>query len=415
MSMPLPITKKLISIGIFSVALLSGCTTPITPDFSAMSKKYANILEQYQIDMIFTNIIRASQDHPLSFLDMPNITGTGSITTIPALSTNFMGMAGTNLAAPLNGALASVTPSLSMQIGNSFNFSQASLDNATFWKGFLTQIPLNSLKYFIHNHIPKEVIFNLVVDEIVITSPDGKQKTYINNPLRPQYPEFQKEMYQLISHGLTVQSSFDATDAGTPMTEKELEKNYGANPKQVLAQNGMELRQVASKPVAQYQIVKLTPAYKICMETSQFENFVKQNYGSNSLCQLSKVSEAASKNKTAEPKLDIAIRSTKNIYDYLGQVTDAQLADPPNLVTLRPTDTTFVKKTSESNRFALLVVNRNASTKSFASTDSSDDNSYSIPRENNGYSTIVINLLAQFQTLAKSPGSIPSSPAVLIK
>jgi len=133
------------------------------------------------------------------------------------------------------------------------------------------------------------------------------------------------------------------------------------------------------------------------------------------LCKLSKASEAASKNKTAEPKLDIAFRSTKNIYDYLGQVTDAQLADPPNLVTLPPTDTTFVKKTGESNRFALLVVNRNASTKSFASTDSSDDNSYSIPRENNGYSTIVINLLAQFQTLAKSPGSIPSSPAVLIK
>ena len=413
--MPLSITKKLISIGIFLVVLLSGCTTPITPDFSAMSKKYANILEQYQIDMIFTNIIRASQDHPLSFLDMPNITGTGSITTIPALSTNFMGMGSTYVAAPLNGALASVAPSLSMQIGNSFNFSQASLDNATFWKGFLTQIPLNSLKYFIHNHIPKEVIFNLVVDEIMITSPDGKQKTYINNPLRPEYHEFQKEMYQLISHGLTVQSSFDATDAGTPMTEKELEKNYGANPKQVLAQNGMELRQVASKPIAQYQIFKLTPTYKICMKTSQFENFVKQNYGADALCELSKAAEAASKNKTAEPKLDIAIRSTKNIYDYLGQVTDAQLADPPNLVTLRPSDTTFVKKATESNRFALFVVNRNASNKSFASMDAADENFYSIPRENNGYSTMVINLLAQFQTLAKSPGSIPSSPAVLIK
>lgn len=407
--------KKLLLAELFALLTLSGCTTPITPDFSAMSKKYANILEQYQIDMIFTNIIRASQDRPLSFLDMPNITGTGSITTIPALTTNFAGMSGANVLQPLSGALASVTPSLSMQIGNSFNFSQASLDNATFWKGFLTPISLNSAKYFIHNHIPKEVIFNLVIDEIVITFPDGKQKTYINNPLRPQYPEFQKEMRQLINYGLTVQSSFDATDAGPPMTEKELEKNYGANPRQVLAQNGMELRQVASKPVAQYQIVRLTPAFKICMQTSQFQNFVKQSYGGNALCELSTVSEAASKNKTAEPKLDIAIRSTKNIYDYLGQVTEAQLADPPYLVTLLPSDTTLVKKATESNRFALFVVNRNASSKSFASMDAADENFYSIPRENNGYSTMVINLLAQFQTLAKSPGSIPSSPAVLIK
>jgi hypothetical protein len=74
-----------------------------------------------------------------------------------------------------------------------------------------------------------------------------------------------------------------------------------------------------------------------------------------------------------------------------------------------------VKKANESNRFALLLVNQNASGKTFASMNSLDGISYSIPQENNGYSTLVINLLAQFQTLAKSPGSIPSSPAVLIK
>jgi hypothetical protein len=47
--------------------------------------------------------------------------------------------------------------------------------------------------------------------------------------------------------------------------------------------------------------------------------------------------------------------------------------------------------------------------------DTVDDVIYSIPQENNGYSTLVINILAQLQTLAKSPSSIPSSPAVLIK
>jgi len=407
---------RLITSGLFSLLFLAGCTTPMTPDFSAMSKKYANILEQYQIDMIFTNIIRSSLDRPLSFLDMPNITGTGSIVTMPSVSTSFLGMGSMYVPTNLNGALASVAPSLSMQVGNSFNFSQASLDNSLFWKSFLAPIDLQTSQYFIHNHIPKELIFSLILDEIIITSPDGKQKKLFNNPLRPEHPAFQKELYQLITYGLSVQYAFNAVDEGSPMTEKELEKKFGANPKQVLSQNGMELKQVASSPVIRYQIVKLQPVYKLCIQQNEFMNFVKQQYGSNILCKVSSATQAATQNKTREPTLNFSLRSTKNIYDYLGQVVHAQLANPPYLVTLPASDGTFVKKPAESNRFALLVVNRRIDGKTFASMEGlEEDNTYSIPRENNGYSTLVINLLSQFQVLAKAPGSIPSSPAVLIK
>lgn len=407
--------KKLPLAGLFALLTLGGCTTPVTPDFAAMSKKYANILEQYQIDMIFTNIIRSSMDRPLSFLDMPNITGTGSITINPSLSTSFLGMGSMYVPQNLSGVLGTVVPSIGMQAGNSFNFSQSSLDNSLFWKSFLTPIELQSSKYFLHNHIPKELIMSLIVDEIVFTSPDGKQKVLINNPLRPEHPEFQKELYRLISYGITVQNTFNTIDEGAPMTEKELEKNYGANPKQLLAQNGMQLKQVSASPVARYQIVKLQPVYKLCIDKNEFENFVKQNYGSGLLCKESDAVQAATQNKTKEPRVEFSLRSTKNIYDYLGQVVHAQLANPPYLVTIPASDGTFVKKPNESNRFALLLVNQNASGKTFASMDSLDGISYSIPQENNGYSTLVINLLAQFQTLAKSPGSIPSSPAVLIK
>ena len=408
--------RRLITSGLFSLLFLAACTTPMTPDFSAMSKKYANILEQYQIDMIFTNIIRSSLDRPLSFLDMPNITGTGSIVTMPSVSTSFLGMGSMYVPTNLNGSLASVAPSLSMQVGNSFNFSQASLDNSLFWKSFLAPIDLQTSQYFIHNHIPKELIFSLILDEIIITSPDGKQKKLFNNPLRPEHPAFQKELYQLIAYGLSVQYAFNTVDEGSPMTEKELEKKYGANPKQALSQNGMELRQVASSPVIRYQIVKLQPVYKLCIEQNEFMNFAKQQYGSNILCKVPSATQAATQNKTREPTLNFSLRSTKNIYDYLGQVVHAQLANPPYLVTLPASDGTFVKKPAESNRFALLVVNRRIDGKTFASMEGLEaENIYSIPRENNGYSTLVINLLSQFQVLAKAPGSIPSSPAVLIK
>jgi hypothetical protein len=407
--------NKRLALVLFSATVMVGCTTPITPDFSAMSKKYANILEQYQIDMVFTNIIRSSLDHPLSFLDMPNITGTGTITSIPSLSTSFIGMGSQYVATNLTGALASITPSFSMQAGNSFNFSQSSLDNSAFWKPFLTPIQLETARYFIQNHIPREVMFSLVIDEIVITAPDGKQRKLINNPLRSDYPEFQKEMYQLLSYGLSIKSVFNRIDEGVPMTEAELKKNYGDNPKKTLGEHGMKLELVSSSPVPKYQIIKLSPTLKLCIEKNRFENYVKQNYGSGLFCQVAVASQAATKNITKEPQIDFSLRSTKNIYDFLGQVVDAQLADPPYLVTLPPTEETVVKKSKQGNNFALLLVNKNTDVASFSTMDALDGNTYSIPKDNGGYSTLVINLLAQFQVLTKAPGSIPSSPAVLIK
>jgi hypothetical protein len=398
------------------ILLVGGCTTPVAPDFLAMSKKYSNVLEQYQIDMIFTNVMRSSLDHPLSFLDMPNINGTGSITTMPSVSANFTGMGdGVYFASPISGALASVMPSLSMQIGNSFNFSLSSLDNSLFWKSFLDEIPLDYAKYFIHNHIPREVILSLVIDQIAVNYPDGKQKILINNPLRPEYPEFQKELYQLISYGLAVQPVFNITNQGLPMTKKELQKNYGANPRQFLAQSSLDFIKINTGSVDKYQVVKMAPVYKMCIKKNKFENFVKENYGSGIFCQDAISLEDTTKNTTNEPSVNIALRSVKNIYDFLGQVAAAQLNSPSYIPTVRPTDGTFLKKAGESNQFALLVVNRNSTDKAFTSMEALDDNYYSIPRENNGYSTLVINILSQLQTLSKSPGSIPSSPAVLIK
>jgi hypothetical protein len=123
----------------------------------------------------------------------------------------------------------------------------------------------------------------------------------------------------------------------------------------------------------------------------------------------------SSANLAKEPQTAFTFRSVKDIYDFLGQVTDAQLANPPYLVTLLPSENTIAKRSTESNRYALLVVNRNKDGETFSAMEALNSKTYSIPSENNGYSTLVINILAQFQGLAKSPGSIPSSPAVLIK
>ena len=101
--------------------------------------------------------------------------------------------------------ITSISPSLNLSFGNSFNFSQSSLDNATFLMGFLSPIPIGNAKFFISDNLPREVMFSLVISAIEIKQADGKSVKYINNPLLPEYPQFQAELYKLLSYGLTVE------------------------------------------------------------------------------------------------------------------------------------------------------------------------------------------------------------------
>jgi hypothetical protein len=194
--------SKKISICVATALLGSGCTTPVTPDFSEMSANYASILEQYQLNSILINIIRASNERPLSFLDIPSINGSGNVSTSPSISGSMNGFIG-GLAGGAAG-VASIAPSLSLSFGNSFNFSQSSLDNATFLRGFLSQIPIETAKFFISDNLPREVMFSLIVSSIEIKRADGASVKYLNNPLLPEYPAFQAELYRLLSYGLTV-------------------------------------------------------------------------------------------------------------------------------------------------------------------------------------------------------------------
>ncbi|QWD67723.1 hypothetical protein AOC21_06665 [Polynucleobacter sp. VK25] len=401
-------------------ATLSGCGSAGAPDFSQMSAKYANILEQYQINMIFQNILRSSENRPVSFLDMPTINGSGSITTTPYASAFFTGgiIPYNSSYLPINGGLTNITPGVSLSIGNSFNFTQSSLDNAVFWKGYLNELPIEMVKYFEHNHIPKEVLLSLVVDEIIFTKPDGESLTLINNPLRPDHPEFQKHLYKLISYGLGAYLVDTSQKIGPPLTVANLKSTFGENAFEAMKDSGIVLQKVGGSSEIKFQPIQVSKKYKLCINANKYENFVRQEYGDEIFCQETLAQDINKPNaqKKIQPKLNIRIRSTNNIFEYLGQVTKAQLAENSYMVTLPPTATTFSSKTNNSNEYAIFVVYKNqSSTRPFSSIESLDGNTYSIPSENNGYSPLTIKLLSQFMSLQKIPGSIPASPSVLLK
>ena len=400
--------------------ILSGCGSATAPDFSAMSSKYANTLEQYQINMIFQNILRSSENRPVSFLDMPTINGSGSITTTPSLGALFTGGAFPANASylPISGGLATLTPGVSLTVGNNFNFTQSSLDNAVFWKGYLSELPIENVRYFEHNHIPKEVLLSLVVDEIVIEKPNGDSYTFINNPLRPDHPEFQKHLYKLIEYGLGAYLVDTSQKIGPPISANHIKSRFGDNAFQVMKEAGITLQKVDSYPEVLFQPIQISKQYKLCIKTNKYENFIRQEYGPEIFCEetLAEKTKKPSAAKKLQPKIAIRIRSTNNIFEYLGEVVKAQLNTPPYLVTLPPTSTTFRDNKGAKNEFALFIVNKDKPTpRPFAAIEALDDSIYSIPSQDNGYSPLAIKLLAQFMSLQKIPGSIPASPSVLLK
>jgi hypothetical protein len=391
---------------------LSACTTPITPDFSGMSSNYALILEQYQINGLLLNIVRASNNRPLSFLDIPNITGTGSISVSPSLGATWYGIGNTIANATPNLFLGGTTVLPMATFGNSFNFSQSSLDNATFTKGFLSNINLEAMQYFSRHHIPSELMFTLLVDSIEYQIGDSPPIVFTNDPTSPEYPKFQEEMYKLLKFGLVAtSSSYDIKD-GDIKTESELIKEYGAQYDQVLESQGIEFKLIPNKKNT-YQLYKKKNFYRLCMKQGKFTDLARKEFAPDTFCKPANKNANLPAGKT---NLQVNLRSTFDVFMFLGQLVKVQNAEVPLMVKVPPMGMNANQAAGEGNRYAVLVVNKNKDTaKTFSKVEVLNGDVYSIPEADSGYSTLVINLLSQLLTLNKVPGSIPSSPAVLIQ
>lgn len=410
--------KKIIA-AIITLLSIGGCTTPVTPNFSEMSASYASILEQYQLNSILINIIRASNERPLSFLDIPSINGSGNVSISPAISSSLNGFIG-GLAGGATG-MTSISPSLNMSFGNSFNFSQSSLDNATFLRGFLSPIPIETAKFFISDNLPREVMFSLFVASIEIRQPNGNSQKFINNPLLPDHPQFQKELYKLLSYGLTVDlvqneppsSSFPGLSGKPslpiakvtpPLPSMPMYPNSGFGGMPGLGGGGLYGGAQFSQP--QYQ-------YKLCVDQNKFANFVKEEFSPEIFCKAPLTTETS---KSKKSELILNLRSTNSVFEYLGHVVAAQNQKNPYIVSLPPSDTTAPRKIGQKNQYTLLVVNKNnAEEKNFAVVKNLDGDIYSIPADQNGYSPMVIKIISQLLSLNKIPGSIPSSPGILLR
>ena len=201
------------------LGLMAGCTTINSSSFSDMSSAYREVVEGYSNDNILLNVVRSSKNMPLSFLDIPSVIGTGNVLANAGVSsTQSVG------STVVPGAVT--TGNIGLAVNNGFTFTQASLDNAQFMQSFLKEIPLSVLGLRgTERLLPRAVSYTLLIESIELRSNNSIVHRFDNDPLNPQYKEFQNLLYLLIEAGLTVENTQVKTPLGPAIDKSFLTKS----------------------------------------------------------------------------------------------------------------------------------------------------------------------------------------------
>lgn len=399
-------------------AFIGGCSLP-SPSFNSMAAEYQNTVEQYNFNNILLNVVRASDGLPLSFLDIPSIIGTGNFSaSVGGTWSNTVLGAGVFNAATSG---LSITPNAS--VGSSFNYTQSSLDNATFQTSFNSKIPLSTVNYFAAGNVPGELLIYLMVGSISLVKPDGTVEMYINSPYARTYDKFQSILGLLVKYNLTTQVNHFETPVGP-----KLSQTLAATvmPAYLSAKNADRLQMrffpASGKQEAYYQLMQMNEAITLCFGESNAKDEIRKEFGDSYFCSKP---VASSKEKSENPgitsdaapvkgKTSIAfgVRSNRDIYQYLGEIMKMQNSMPNFQVKINPTGGLA---SQDPAPVPIFVVKKNQKVDNPLASVTYRGNTYEIPSKDNGYSPIVINMMAQLLNLNKVNGSIPASPAVLIK
>ena len=425
------------------LALLAGCASVGSRTFKSTSSAYRDVVSQYGNENILLNIIRAAQEMPISFLDIPTIIGTGNLGAAAGISGNIFGANPSSLGGffSADGAagLSYYTPSVGVSINNGFTFTQASLDNAQFMSSFLGTIPPETLKFLSsHQNLPRSALYLLLIDSIELRSADNTRiGLFVNNPLSPNFEDFQEVLYMLISSGLTTETVPVKTPVGPLVSGDSLLKPGSMLLQTLLSKDnlqidkpGYELATVKVKGESFYQVNKVIPTTRLCLNKHSAEQILGPRVGSAAFCadsprvensgiDYSKILALFDGNYPDVKNLQLIFkpRSTRNVFEYLGSIYLASQQAVPYIVKVRPqkNDLPPLAIRASTDPAPLFVISKNLSSRKTVADVELNGQTYSIIDENYTYTKPVLQLMSVLLTLDKLPASIPASPSVLVK
>jgi hypothetical protein len=410
-------------------ALLTGCAGMTgSTSFSAMSSAYREVLEQYGNDNILLNVVRSSKSMPVSFLDMPSVVGSGNVSNSANLNLSIAAknpgsLPGFFSAAPGSGS----STGASLSVSNSFNFTQSSLDNSNFMVSFLSDMKPEVVANLYNSQSNRSVIFSLVIESIELHDPSGAiASRFENNPYSPDYEKFQLALYSLVRGGLDVEQTVASMPLSAPMDAAEVNRNLMAIAAATAIPGTVLMPAQLANGTPGFQLAKMAPSAQICLSKVYADEILPFKLNPSSYCKsilgggVSKTETDTKVSTDDRPArlLVLKLRSVSNVFEFLGAVVNLQNQEKPVYVKIVPDIALDPKATKEeilSKATPLLLVNKGAPKGVPVASVKYQGEEYSIPKDSLGYSNQVLVLVSQMLTLTKVPGSIPLSPAVLLK
>jgi hypothetical protein len=428
--------KAVCSIVVLSM-LLTGCGLTGSTSFQAMSTSYREVLEGYANDNILINVIRASEQLPMSFLDMPSVVGTGSIGGNVGIATSIMSANPASIGGFFSSTVANAgsyyAPSVGLGVNNSFNFTQSSLDNQAFMQSFLSDLKPEDINSLTNNSAgPKSILYSLVIENVQIRDGKGNVLQHFNNdPTSPQYAEFQRILYRLIDSGLKTEVVNQREVLSGPIDLDFVSQNLD-KVASFYSMPNVRLVPVKDKHDARmYEFVRITPVTRMCLIKNQREENLEKQFTDSAFCNPQYKNSDVPHNLVGDLSrpgathgnkhtLAIKLRSPRNIYSYLGSIVSLQLQPDPKIIKVKNSDLFGANPAivhdlnDDASSMPLFQVFKNNQSIRPISTVNYRGSTYSISADRTSRSREVLVLLSEILTLSKVPGAIPASPAVLI-
>jgi hypothetical protein len=413
---------------LFLSFVLSGCGSINKSSFRDMSTAYRDLVEEYTNDNLLINVVRSAENMPLSFLDIPSVTGQGSVS--PGVSAGMTGLPSqpNSLAGFFSpGVGSSYNLGATLSVNSSFTFTQSSLDNSTFMTRFLAPLELSVLNNLsVTNAVDNMVLYAMVVSSISIIDENNVTTIkLINNPFSPDYPEFQLALARVVSAHLSVEQEIKRLPISPPLTIAEAKNNLMAI-SSATSKDNVVLTPIMDKSgrANAYQLEKMSMVPKLCFEFPDPLLSLDFSLPPSSFCEPVRNYVTKKQNMQSVKKpvrsMKMEFRSPRDIFYYLGALVKLQNnPSNPKMIGVLPSakisETLTVKEMLEG-QVPLFVVHENPSNvkDSLVHLDYMDK-TYTIPKDNSGFSREVLTIMSQIVTLAKVTGSIPPSPAVLIR
>ena len=423
---------RLMQCGVYGCALLiSACTSISSSSFSQMSSSYRGVVEQYTNDNILLNIVRTSQNMPMSFLDIPSIVGTGSVIGTAGIGADIISGDPASVGGFFSVGRGTVyKPAAGMSVENTFNFTQASLDNSQFMAAFLKQVPLETINFRgTEDNLPKQVLYSLLIDSIEIrTSQNDVIGQWKNNPRLEHYDEFQALLYLLVDLGLKGELRKEHQEIGPLISEGTMLREISGISSTMAQENNLVFLKKSNQGKTFYQLAKEKSGTHVCINKHAAKALLGSNHFESSYCQDSPDYKKSYPNKhyglvsklgisDTNLKLVIRLRSTGNVFNYLGEVMSAQLRhNQPYLVTIKSTTAPNGELAiGGRSEFPLFKVYKNDKPSNPIYSVEYRGDQYFVNGDDETYSSQVLEFVSTLITANKLPGTTPPAPALVIR